>query len=188
LRTFLLVSLLAFAGVARLDAQTQPAATPQNAAGLPLYPGMRVRVTSSSLVTPLVGSFLQSRGDTLFFTEEAAGRGVWSLTLSQISKLETTIGDQTNHPRNVWRGAAWGAGIGALAFGFFAANANPSDNTKQYNAFTTGLIGGVVGGGIGALIGMRKKGEKWRVLELPKKLSLVPSQESRWRLQATLTF
>lgn len=187
MRTFLLVSLLAFAGAARLDAQTQPAA-PQNAAGLPIYPGMRVRVTSSSLVTPLVGSFLQSRGDTLFFTEEAAGRGVWSLTLSQISKLETTIGDQTNHPRNVWRGAAWGAGIGALAFGFFAANSHPSDNTKKYNAFTTGLIGGVLGGGVGALIGMRKKGEKWRVLELPKKLTFVPAQKAGWRVQASLTF
>jgi hypothetical protein len=181
------VSLLAVAGAARLDAQTQPAA-PQNAAGLPIYPGMRVRVTSSSLVTPLVGSFLQSRGDTLFFTEEAAGRGVWSLTLSQISKLETTIGDQNNHPRNVYRGAAWGAGIGALAFGLFAANSHPSNSTKQYNVLTTGLIGGVLGGGIGALVGMRKKGEKWRPLELPKKLTVVPAAKSGWRVQAAFTF
>jgi hypothetical protein len=188
LRTILLSALLAFSGAAQLDAQTQPAASPQNVAGLPLYPGMRVRVTSSSLVTPLVGSFLQSRGDTLFFTEEAAGRGVWSLPLNQISKLETTIGDQSSHPNKIRKGALWGAGIGALAFGVFAANSHPSDNTRQYNSFTTGLIGGVVGAGVGALVGMRMKGEKWRVLELPKKLSLVPEQHSRWRLQAALTF
>ena len=112
MRTFLLVSLLAFVGAANLEAQTQPAAPPQNVAGLPLYPGMRVRVTSSSLVTPLVGSFLQSRGDTLFFTEEAAGRGVWSLALNQISKLETTIGEQSGHRHNILKGAAIGAIIG----------------------------------------------------------------------------
>ena len=184
----MLVSLLAVSGAARLSAQTQPAAAPQNVAGLPLYPGMRVRVTSSSLVTPLIGNFLQSRGDTLFFTEEAAGRGVWSLALNQISKIETTLGDQTGHPRNILKGAAWGAGIGAIGFAFFAANSNPSDNTRQYSPLSTALIGGVLGGGIGALWGMRVKAEKWRVLEMPKKLSLVPGQRSGWRLQAALTF
>ena len=35
---------------------------------------------------------------------------------------------------------------------------------------------------------MRVKGEKWRVLEMPKKLSLVPAPHSGWRLQAALTF
>ena len=45
------------------------------------FPGTRVRVHADNLVTPLVAHFLEMRGDTAVFIEDAAGpSGVWSLS------------------------------------------------------------------------------------------------------------
>lgn len=161
---------------------TQPAPVQSQ---LPLVSGMRVRVTASNLVAPLVANYLESSADTLKFVE---GRGIWSLTLDQITKLEVTIGEQRHNRSYVIKYGAIGAAAGALAFGYYSANFRPGDRSKDYSMLGTAAIGAVVGGGIGAYIGSRASAEKWRALPLPKKISLFPDAAGRWHLGGSLSF
>jgi hypothetical protein len=149
---------------------------------------MRVRVSAPNLVAPLVANYLENKADTLLFFEERAGRGIWSLTLDQITKLEVTLGEKPHHTEFVLKYGAIGAAIGAVTFGVFASNAHPSDDSRDYSTVGTGLIGLVLGGGVGAYVGSRASAEKWRPLTLPKKLALGPDGSGRWHLRAGLTF
>lgn len=162
----------AFPGAA-LAQQTAPRSA-QN--GLPIAPGTRVRVTADNLVAPLVANFLELRGDTLILFEEGAGRGIWSVALGQVRRLEATAGDRTLHRPYVIRGALFGAGIGALGGVIFAATVEPSDPDRKYSRPLTGLVGAAVGAGIGALIGSRFTTEGWVLVPLPRGLSLLPGR------------
>ncbi|MEP7346659.1 MAG: hypothetical protein ABI877_15415 [Gemmatimonadaceae bacterium] len=174
-------------GRAQTTQQTaQNTVTSQN--GIPLVPGQRVRVYAPNLVAPLVANYLEHKADTLLFFEERAGRGIWSLTLDQITKLEVTLGEKSHHKESVVKYGLIGAGAGALAFGFFAANAHPSDKSRDYSTFGTAAIGLVVGGGIGAYLGSRASAEKWGPVSLPKKLAIGPDMSGRWHLSAALHF
>ncbi|MFN8570464.1 MAG: hypothetical protein U0132_00330 [Gemmatimonadaceae bacterium] len=142
-------------------------------------------MTASNLVAPLVANYLESAADTLKFVE---GRGIWSLTLDQITKLEVTIGEQRHNRSYVIKYAAIGAAAGALTFGYFSSNFRPGDRSKDYSLIGTAALGVLVGGGIGAYVGSRASAEKWRALSLPKKVSLLPDASGRWHLSASLSF
>lgn len=137
-----------------------------------VLPGSRVRVTAATLVAPLVANFLEQRGDTLVLIEESSGRGVWSLPLAQVLKLETTGGDATVNRPYVLTGAAIGAGSGLVAGLLFAAAARPSEEGRTYNRPVVGLVGAAIGGGIGAFIGSRRRTERWVNVPLPSVLVL----------------
>ena len=168
LRLKALVLLAAFFSVAGAARAQRPASP------VPVSPGSRVRVKTPGLVAPLVANFLEQRDDTLVFIEDGAGRGVWSFTISQIEKLERTAGEGGSNQRYVVRGTAIGAGAGLVAGMFFAANASPSDSTREYSKLLTGAIGAAVGAGVGAFAGSRFKTERWVNIPLPRQLSLGP--------------
>jgi hypothetical protein len=145
-------------------------------------------VSSRQLVTPLIANYLESRGDTLVFFEGGNGRGIWSLTLDQIDKVETTIGQKPNHERYMVIGGLIGAGTVGLVSAFFASNYHPGDSTREYNNIKSGLIGAVIGGGLGVLIGSRFGGEKWREVPMPRRISFAPDAHGRWALKASIAF
>jgi hypothetical protein len=142
---------------------------------MPLVPGTRVRVTSSGLIVPLVANFLQMRGDTAVFIEDAAGRGIWSLPIGDISKIELSQGERRQNRSPIIRGAMIGGGSGAAAAWIFSRAAQPSDPTKRYNVALNIGAGALVGALIGGAIGSRFRDENWTNLPLPKRLTLVPA-------------
>ncbi|MBV6520054.1 MAG: hypothetical protein MNPFHGCM_00159 [Gemmatimonadaceae bacterium] len=173
-------------GHAQTTKQTDTTSTSQGQ--LPLVPGMRVRVTAPNLVSPLIANYLENKADTLLFFEEKAGRGIWSLTLDQITKIEVTLGEQPHHRQYIVRYGLIGSAAGALAFGYFASNFHPGDKSKDYSTMGTAAIGALVGGGLGAYLGSRAKAEKWGPLTLPKKLAIGPDGTGRWHVNGLLVF
>lgn len=166
---FLAVPIVAACAIpAAARAQQQPPPSTQ----LPISPGTRVRVTADNLVTPLIANFLELRGDTLILFEEGAGRGIWSVALGQVQRLEATAGDRGLHRPYIVRGALIGGGAGAIAGLVFASVVKPSDPDREYSRPLTGLVGAAVGAGIGALIGSRFTTEAWMPVPLPRGLSL----------------
>ena len=161
----------AFPAAARAQ---QPPRSAEN--GLPIAPGTRVRVTADNLVAPLIANFLEMRGDTLVLFEEGSGRGIWSVALGQVQRLEATAGDRRLHRPYVVRGALFGAGAGAIAGLVFAAAVEPSDPDREYSLPLSGLVGAALGAGIGALIGSRFTAEGWVPVPLPRGLSLRPGR------------
>jgi hypothetical protein len=140
---------------------------------VPLAPGSRVRVKTPTLVAPLVANFLEQRSDTLVFIEDGLGRGVWSFSVTQIERLETT-GGQGLDKRPIGKGAVIGGGIGLAAGMVFAAAATPSDPDKEYSRALTGALGFGVGAGLGALVGTRNNSQRWVNVPLPRRLSVGP--------------
>jgi hypothetical protein len=136
-------------------------------------------------VSPLVANFLEQRADTLVFIEDGTGRGIWSIPLAQVQKLERTGGDAAVNRPYILRGAAIGGGTGLVLGLMFAATAKPSDSDRTYNRPLTGLIGAAVGTGIGAIIGSRYKRERWINVPLAGGLALIPDLSGGIRLSAS---
>jgi hypothetical protein len=159
----------------------------QQPAPLPIAPGTRVRVTATNLVAPLVANFLQMRGDTAVFIEDAAGRGIWSLVVSDITRLERSDGERLSNRPYVVRGAMLGAGAGSVVGWVFAATFSPSDSTKKFSRPLNASIGAVVGAVVGGFIGSRRATERWTDITLPRRVSVVP-QRRGVALSLSLTF
>jgi len=171
--------LVLFLGVATLATE---AAAQRPSSSVPIAAGSRVRVRTASLVAPLIANFLEQRGDTLVFIEDGRGRGVWSFSLGQILRLETTGGQTALDSRPIGRGAAIGGGIGLAGGLLFAAAATPSDSTKEFNKLLSGALGLGIGAGIGAFIGSRIKSERWVNVPLPRQLSFRPNGRGGYTL------
>lgn len=166
----LLAPSLGFLSVAALA----PVSGAEAQQAISIAPGTRVRVRAANLVAPLVANFLQMRGDTAVFIEDAAGRGVWSLHVSDITRLERSDGEQKSNTPYIIRGAAIGAGVGAVGGLLIASSLKPSDSGKKYSRGLSGGAGAVVGGIIGAVIGSRFGSERWTNVSLPRRLSVLP--------------
>lgn len=167
--------------VAGIVTASLPAAT-LSAQQVGIAPGSRVRVSTPSLVAPLIANFLEQRGDTLVFIEDGSGRGVWPIPLSQIQRLETTGGESARSSTAVMRGAAIGGLSGFVAGALFAASVKPSDSGKTYDRLLTGAVGAAVGIGIGAFIGSRVKSERWVNVALPGRLTFAPDLKGGFRI------
>jgi hypothetical protein len=172
----LFVSTVLFATAATLmpimdlGAQTRPTAQ-----GIGVAPGTRVRVRAPNLVAPLIANFLNLNADTAVFIEDAAGRGIWSIRVNEISRLERSDGEKRMNAPYMLRGGLMGAGIGAATGLLFAATFKPSDDTQKYDRLTTGLVGAGAGAVIGAMLGGRVVKEKW--VEIPlRRLSVAPTK------------
>ena len=148
------------------------AAAQRRSSTVPVPPGSRVRVKAPNLVAPLVANFLEQRGDTLVFIEDGRGRGVWSFSVGQIERLEMTAGEAGRNTAPIAKGAAIGAGVGLVVGVLFASMAEPSDDSRKYSQFLTGVLGAGIGGGIGAYFGSRVKTEHWVEVPLNRRLSL----------------
>ncbi len=149
--------------------------SPLNAQGpaINVVPGTRVRVTAANQVAPLIANFMQMRGDTAVFIEEGAGRGIWSLYVGDIRKLEESSGERLTNRPYVLRGAAIGGGGGLLLGLVLANNLKPSDSGRKYNKVGNGAVGALLGAAIGAGIGSRFATENWTDVPL-RRVSLAP--------------
>jgi hypothetical protein len=178
--TFVLSAALIGLAPAAVDAQDAPAG-----ATLPIPRGTRVRITADNLVTPLIANYLELRGDTIILFEEGAGRGIWSVTLNQVRRLEATAGARRVNRPYVLRGALIGGAAGAVGGLIFASSTTPSDPDKKYSRPLSGLVGAAVGAGIGALVGSRFTAEGWVPVPLPGRVSVGPLPGVGWRLSFT---
>jgi hypothetical protein len=140
---------------------------------LNIVPGTRVRVTGTNQVAPLIASFMAQRGDTAVFIEEGGGRGIWSIQISDIRKLERSVGEGRSNRPYVIRGAAVGGAVGLVSGLAFANSAKPSTEGREYNKWGTASITMVLGAGIGAAIGTRVASEKWAEVPL-RRVAIAP--------------
>lgn len=169
------------------EAQQTPATTPRTNA-LPIVPGARVRISATTLVAPLLANFLEMKGDTAVFIEAAAGRGIWTFPVDQITKLEVSRGDQRFNKRPMVKATLIGAGAGALAFWGVTGLYHPSDSGKKFNRTATAGAGLVVGGIVGAIIGSRAASEHFMNLPLPNRVSFNPFRREGMEFGWSFTF
>lgn len=158
--------------------QATPAAATQHTV-LPIVPGARVKVSATTLVAPLLANYLEMKGDTAVFIESSAGRGIWTFTLDQITRIEQSQGDKKYNKGPMLKGAAIGAPAGALLFWGATGIFNTSDSTRKFNRGATAGFGAVVGAVVGAIVGSRIPQEHWLPLPLPKKVSFNPFRKDR---------
>ena len=136
---------------------------------LPIQAGTRVRVTTPTMVSPLIANFLEQRGDTLVFIEDGRGRGVWSFGLAQIDKIETTAGETGRSKKAMQKGALIGGAIGLATGLIFAATFDPSSDNRKYSRMQTGIVTGIAGAGFGFFIGSLVSTERWVSVPLTNK-------------------
>lgn len=145
-----------------------------NAAAQALTPGTRVRVHSSEVVAPVIGSFQGVRRDTVIVIEEGTGAKVWTFTSAAVDRIEISAGMKGGNrgPTTRWAliGGAIGAGAGVLTAVILESNSN-----SKYNDFLSGAVGAAIGGGIGAAYGYRKLEEHWTPVPLPGRVGILPS-------------
>ena len=151
-----------------------------------ITPGTRVRVSTPTMVSPLVANFLEQRGDTLVFIEDGRGRGVWSFDVDQIDRLEMTAGQVGRSSSAIRKGALIGGGIGFATGFIFASTFDPSNEDRRYSRMGTGVLAGLAGAGFGAFIGMRVTTEKWVPVSLAKQLSVSPNPRGGFTLAFSL--
>lgn len=189
-RSLALVSVASLLGVlaAPAHAQQTPPATARTSPGLPIVPGARVRISASTLVSPLLANYLEMKGDTAVFLEAAAGRGIWTFTLDQITRIEQSQGEKRFNSGPMLKGGLIGIPAGALAFWGATGLFNPSDSTKQYNRGGTAATGALVGGVVGVFIGSFAKAERWMSLPLPNRVSVRPYRREGMEVGIGFTF
>ena len=151
-------------------------------AAIPIQPGSRVRVTTPTMVSPLIANFLEQRCDTLVFIENERGRGVWSFGLAQIDRIETTAGETGRSKSAMRKGALYG-GIAGLATGIiFAATFDPSGEDRKYSRMQTGIVAGIAGAGFGFFIGSLVSTERWENVPLSRKFTNLPTTGVGFRI------
>jgi hypothetical protein len=144
------------------------------AAAQSLTPGTRVRVKSSQVVAPVVGSYQGLRRDTVVVIEEGVGAQVWTFTTSAVDRIEVSAGLKGGNRGPTTHWALIGAGVGAAA-GVLAAVVLESNSSSNYNAFLSGAVGAAIGGGLGAGYGYRKLEEHWTSVPIPRRIGLAPA-------------
>jgi hypothetical protein len=140
-----------------------------------LVPGTRVRVKSSQVVAPVMGSYQGMRRDTLVVIEDGAGAQVWTFTSSAIDRLEVSAGMKGGNRGPTTRWALIGAGAGAAA-GWLTAVILESSSSSKYNDVLSGAIGAGIGAGLGAAYGFRITEEHWSSVPVPRRVGIVPTR------------
>jgi uncharacterized membrane protein YeaQ/YmgE (transglycosylase-associated protein family) len=140
-----------------------------------LAPGTRVRVKSSQVVAPVVGSIQGMRRDTVVVIEDGATAQVWTFTSSAIDRLEVSAGMKGGNRGPTTRWALIGAGAGA-AVGWLTAVVLESSSSSQYNDVLSGAIGAAIGGGLGAAYGYRITEEHWTSVPIPRRVGIMPTR------------
>lgn len=176
MRPLALVSVASLLAVLAVPshAQQTPPATSRASVGLPIVPGARVRIWASTLVSPLLANYLETKGDTAVFIESAAGRGIWTFTIDQITRIEQSQGEKRFNGGPMLKSGLIGVPVGALLFWGATGIFTPSDSTSQYNRGGTAAAGALVGGVVGVVVGSFFKAERWMSLPLPNRMSFRP--------------
>jgi hypothetical protein len=144
------------------------------AAAQSLAPGTRVRVKSSELVAPIVGSYQGMRRDTLVLIEDGQGAKVWTFNSSAVDRVEISAGMQGGNRGPMTRWALIGASIGG-GVGLLTAVTLENSTDSRYNEVLSTLLGAAMGAGLGAFYGSRKLEEHWTAVPLPRRIGVAPS-------------
>ena len=176
MRSFVLVPVVSLLAALALpvDAQQAPATAPRTSAALPIVPGARVKVSASTLVFPLLANYLEMKGDTAVFIEAAAGRGIWTFTLDQITRIEQSQGDKRFNRGPILKSAAVGIPVGSLLFWGVTGIFKTGNSGTKFKRGGTAALGALVGGVVGAIVGTRFAEEHWMPLPLPRRVSFNP--------------
>jgi hypothetical protein len=146
-----------------------------NAGAQALTPGTRVRVKSSEVVAPVIGSYQGMRRDTVIVIEDGAGAKVWTFAAPAVDRLEVSAGVKGGNrgPTLHWAllGAAVGAGAGILTAAILERN-----SASNYNEVLSGAVGAAIGGGLGAVYGYRQLEERWSAVSIPRRVGFLPSR------------
>jgi hypothetical protein len=145
------------------------------AAAQSLTLGTRVRVKSSQVVAPIIGSYQGMRRDTVVVIEDGAGAQVWTFTSSAVDQIEVSVGMKGGNRGPITRWALIGAGVGA-GLGLVTAFTLESTSDSKYNLWLSGILGAAVGSAFGAGYGYQKLEEHWAPVPLPVRVGIAPSR------------
>ncbi len=148
-----------------------------------IAPGDTVRVTAPSMdMDESVGTVAALETDTLTVQVEDRADALY-VPLADVTKLEVRRGQKSN----AGKGALIGLGVGAVVgvtFGFVACAAenggsvctnDVGESSPFAFAAATGAYGAVLGTGIGALIGLAARTDRWETVPLDRiRVSLTP--------------
>jgi hypothetical protein len=127
------------------------------------------------MVAPLVANFMHMSADTAVFIEDVAGRGIWSIQVGEITRLERSIGERRMQAPLMIRWGLIGAGAGAVGGLLVSSTFKPSDDTRKYDRLTSALVGSGIGAVVGALYGGRKPREAWTDVPI-RRVTVAPSR------------
>lgn len=143
-----------------------------------IFPGTLVRVTTPTVAKGhLIGTLVESSATEL--TVVVPGIGKSTVPLAAITKLEWSNGRHSS----ARTGALWGAVIGAPTGVWLAAASEDSERAGTYIGL--GVTMAVIGGGLGALIGLAFETDGWK--EAPHSHVQVLLQPVRGGARAAVT-
>ncbi len=159
----------------------------------PIVPGVTVRVSAPSVVEKhVVGSVVSLDRDTLVLNAEGRAAPL-ALPLASVSVLEVHRGRKSR----VGRGALIGLGVGVAVGGVSGFGLCEMDETKSgcefhehiLGSLAIGAYGGVLGAGIGALIGLVARTDRWETVPLERiRVGLTPHGGHGLALTASVSF
>jgi len=141
-----------------------------------MAPGTRVRVKSSQVVAPIVGSYQGMRRDTLVIIEDGTAAKLWSFATPTIDRLEVSAGLKGGNRGPITKWALIGIPAGAFG-GYLVAVILEGTSDSEYDDVLSAVIGAGVGAAAGAAYGYRFKEEHWTSVPLPRRVGLVPSRD-----------
>lgn len=163
---------------APLAAQGQPAAASD------LARGETVRLWLSGSESPgsrkkLTGTIESTSPGTLKLQLREASAAPITLKLAQIDRLEVARGTRRRWPEGAAIGFVPGALFGGAGGYVLSCDADPPDSCSLGSALAGGLVVGAATAGLGALIGLAFKADRW--VELPTRkpqveLTLLPAR------------
>ena len=146
------------------------------AAAQSLTPGTRVRVKSSQVVAPVIGSYQGMRRDTVVVIEDGAGAQVWTFTSAAVDQIEVSAGMKGGNREPTTRWALIGAGIGA-GLGWLTAIALENNSNSRYNTLLSSMLGAAAGGVVGGFYGYNKLQEHWTPVPIPRRVGIMPTRD-----------
>lgn len=164
---------------------------------LPVAPGDRVRVTAPTVAKErLIGTVVKLGADTCWLEVEGRASPL-TLPLAQVYKLEVSRGRKskagTGSIVGFIGGAVTGAAIAAASIdekeeSFFSPDYG--DLSDELGSIALGAaLGGVAGAGVGALIGLTIKVDRWERVPLTRmRVSIVPCRGGGRAFQISVIF
>jgi hypothetical protein len=146
---------------------------------------IRLRLNAPSAIAQ-VGMLQAVRSDSIAWQPEGASEGV-TMPLSAVTTLEVSGGQRSNAGKGALIG---GATLGTLSLLVFGTMASPSAGVLRLeggwrDALLLTAAGTATGAGVGALVGMTTRTEKWIAVPLTRLLA-VPMSVSRVGFRVSL--
>ncbi len=136
------------------------AAQEGSATSASLAPGERVRLRLLGSGKKVTGTIESAAPDAIAVRPRNTTQPPLKLTLSQIDELEVARGRRSRWPEGAIIGFVPGALLlGAAGYALSCDDYNASCNTET--ALVVGLVGGAATAGLGALVGLAIKTDRW---------------------------